>query len=271
MVASNCPRPGQGRMPYRRRPAMVLLNGLAEQAESWFMNVAAWRDHFEVYQPNLLSYEGEVLHERIDAGLPITVEFFVERLHAYLTQFVQAGPYFLVGNSLGGKIAVEYTVRHPEQVARLALLCPSGLSDEEQLPLVEGVRRNDPVTIVESVFFDRRLVDPGLVGYYQSVFRSRRWRTGVLRTVRGTMEHQVRDRLREIVQPTLVVVGENDRIVDPQQAIAAAQQLPNGRVQILSQCGHAPQMEQPHLVNQLVVEFFTDRRERPSDRLVAAE
>lgn len=258
-------------MEYRRRPTMVLINGLAEQAESWFMNVAAWREHFDVHQPNLLSYEGDVLHRRIEAGLPITVDFFVEQLHAYLTQFVQAAPYFLVGNSMGGKIAVEYTARYPDQVARLALLCPSGLSDEERLPFVEGVRRNDPGTIVESVFFDRRLVDPGLVGYYRRQFQSRRWRTGVLRTVRGTMEHRVRDRLAEIIQPTLVVVGEDDHIVDPQQAIAAAHRLTNGRVQVLSQCGHAPQMEKPEIINQLVVEFFTDGCESHSVNLATAE
>jgi pimeloyl-ACP methyl ester carboxylesterase len=258
-------------MQYRRRPAMVLINGLAEQAESWFMNVVAWREQFDVHQPNLLSYEGEVLHRRIEQGLPLTVDFFVDQLQEYLTQFVQAGPYFLVGNSMGGKIAVEYTARYPDQVARLALLCPSGLSGEERLPFVEGVRRNDPAAIVESVFFDHGLVDPGLVSYYQRQFRSRRWRTGVLRTVRGTMEHRVCNRLAEINQPTLVVVGENDQIVDPQEAIAAAHRLPNGRVKVLSQCGHAPQMEKPDIVNQLVIEFFADDSEPHSADLFTAE
>lgn len=269
MVSKAMSKTRRGQASYRRRPAMVLINGLAEQAESWFKNVEAWREHFDVHQPNLLAYEGDVLHARIEEGLPITVDFFVERLHAYLTQFVQASPYILVGNSLGGKIAVEFTARYPEHVERLALLCPSGLSDEERLPLLEGVRRNDPATVVESVFYDRRLVDPGLVSYYQRQFKSRRWRTGVLRTVRGTMEHRVRDRLTQIIQPTLVVVGENDQIVDPRQAIAAAHRLPNGRVHLLAQCGHAPQMERPEIVNQLVVEFFTDRRGMPSADVVA--
>lgn len=141
---------------YARRAPLVLINGLAEQAESWFRNLAAWRKHFDVYTPNLLAYEGAALHHRIDAGLPVDVDYLVERLHVYLTEFVQTPPYHLVANSLGGKVAVEYAARHPKQVAKLVLLCPSGLSREERLPIVEGVRRSDLKTLVDGVFYDDR-------------------------------------------------------------------------------------------------------------------
>ncbi len=168
------------------------------------------------------------------------------------------------------KIVIEFAARHPAQVARLVLLCPSGLSDEERLPFVEGVRGNNPAAMVESVFSEPRLADQGLVRYYQRQFRNRRWRTGVLRTVRGTTDHRVRDRLREIAQPTLLVVGEKDRIVDARQAIAAAESLPNGRVHVLCGCGHAPQIEQAEIVNRLVIDFLTAGDEPAAqDRAVA--
>ncbi len=172
---------------YVRRQPLVLLNGLAEQAESWFRNLTFWRRHFDVYLPNLLVYDGPALHQRIDAGLPIGVDYLVEQLHRYLESFVQTPPYHLVAASLGGKIAVEYAARYPDRVARLVLLCPSGMGDEERLPIVDGVRRHDPRALVESVFYDARRVDPGLVRYYQRQFANRRWRLGLLRTVRGTM------------------------------------------------------------------------------------
>src|SRR5947207_3005845 len=139
---------------YARRAPLILINGLAEQAESWYCNLDAWRRHFDVYQPNLLAYEGAALHRRIEAGRPVDVDYLVERLHEYLDGFVQGPPYYLVANSLGGKVAVEYAARYPDQVARLVLLCPSGLGDEERLPVVEGVRRNDPRSVVDSVFSD---------------------------------------------------------------------------------------------------------------------
>lgn len=242
---------------YARRPPLILLNGLAEQSESWFCNLDIWRRHFDVFLPNLLVYEGPALHGRIDAGEPISVDYLVEQLHAYLDRFVQTPPYHLVANSLGGKVAVEFAVRYPRLVDRMVLLCPSGLSDEERLPIVEGVRHNDLRSVVQSVFCDPMHVDLGLVGYYQRQFSSRRWKTGLLRTIRGTMEHRVRERLAAVEQPTLLVVGREDRIVDPHQAIEAARLLPQGRLVVLENCGHAPQMEQPETVNRLIVDFLT--------------
>ena len=241
---------------YARRAPLVLINGLAEQAESWYSNLDAWRCHFDVYQPNLLAYEGAALHRRIDAGRPIDIEYLVERLHVYLDGFVQSPPYHLVANSLGGKVAVEYAVRYPDQVARLVLLCPSGLSDVERLPVIDGVRRNDLRSLVASVFQDPGHTDPNLLAYYEKKFADRRWRSGLLRTIRGTMDHRVRDRLAQVTQPTLLVVGREDRIVDPHQAIEAAGLLRRGRLLVLEGCGHAPQIERSELVNRLVVEFL---------------
>ena len=118
--------------------ALVLVNGLAEQPETWFRNHRVWRRYFDVSMPNLFAYDGTVVHQRIEAGLPITVDFLVGQLHRHLEEFVQTPPYHLVANSMGGKIAVEYAVRYPDRVASMVLICPSGLSRGEELPIVDG-------------------------------------------------------------------------------------------------------------------------------------
>ncbi len=246
--------------PYARRQPLVLINGLAEQAESWFRNQPFWRRHFDVFLPNMLVYDGPALHQRIEQDLPISVDYLVAQLHQYLESFVQTPPYHLVAASLGGKIAVEYAVRYPDRVSRIVLLCPSGMGDEERLPIVDGVRRNDPRAIVASVFYDPGRVDPRLLRYYERQFANRRWRTGLLRTVRSTMNHCVRDRLAELPHPTLLVSGRDDKIVDPKAAAAAAKLLPQGHYLSIPQCGHAPQMERPWLTNRLVLHFLTSVR-----------
>ena len=63
---------------YGRRQPLILINGLAEQAESWFKNRRFWSRYFEVYTPNILVYDGEILHKRIAEKQPITVDFLVE-------------------------------------------------------------------------------------------------------------------------------------------------------------------------------------------------
>jgi pimeloyl-ACP methyl ester carboxylesterase len=246
--------------PYARRQGMILINGLSEQPESWFRNLPYWRRYFDIHMPNMLVYDGPGLHRRIEEGLPITVDYLVEQLHLYLTNFAQRPPYHLVAASLGGKVAVEYAIRYPRNVSRLVLLCPSGMGDVERLPIVEGVRRNDLRALVDSVFYDVRKVDAGLVGYYEKQFANRRWRTGLLRTIRGTLDYVVRDRLALVAQPTLFVTGQEDRIVDPVVAREVSRLLPDGHFHSVPQCGHAPQMEKPWLINRLVVHFLTNAK-----------
>ena len=127
----------------RPHQPLILINGLAEQTETWFRNEHFWRRYFDVHLPNILVYEGDALHRRIEEGLPIDVPYLVEQLRLYLESFVQTPPYHFVASSLGGKVAVEYAVRYPNQVSRMVLLCPSGMGEEERLPIVEGVRRSD--------------------------------------------------------------------------------------------------------------------------------
>ena len=253
--------------PYARRQPLVLINGLAEQSESWFRNLGFWRRYFDVHLPNLLVYDGPALHRRIDEGLPISVGYLVEQLHVYLESSVQTPPYHLVAASLGGKVAIEYAARYPDNVGRIVLLCPSGMGDEERLPIVEGVRRNDLRALVDSVFWNKRRVEPKLLTYYRRQFANRRWRSGLLRTIRGTMDHCVRERLPQVTQPTLLVSGREDRIVDPSHAAEASRLLPQGQYLSIPQCGHAPQMERPWLVNRLVVHFLTSPRPSTRPRL----
>jgi pimeloyl-ACP methyl ester carboxylesterase len=140
------------------------------------------------------------------------------------------------------------------------------MGDEEQLPIVEGVRRSDPTAVVDSVFHDRRKVDRGLVAYYKRQFANRRWRAGLLRTIRGTMNYCVRDQLEHVTQPTLLIAGREDRIVDPHHAREAARSLPRGHFLMLPHCGHAPQMERAWTINRLVVHFLTHPQPTPRPR-----
>jgi pimeloyl-ACP methyl ester carboxylesterase len=242
------------------------VNGLAEQPESWFRNHRYWRRHFDVTMPNLFAYDGPVVHQRIEAGLPITVDFLVEQLHRHLEESVQAPPYHLVANSMGGKIAIEYAARYPDQVASMVLICPSGLTGGEELPIVEGGRRFSVESIIDSVFFDSRCIEPALVDFYARQARNRRWRTGFAQTIRGTKNHSVRDRLVDVKQPTLLISGEEDRIVNREEVRAAADDLSQGQFLMIPRCGHAPQIEKARFINRLVVRYLTGRM--PSTELI---
>jgi pimeloyl-ACP methyl ester carboxylesterase len=241
---------------YRRLPTLVLINGLAEQGESWFRSRQVWQQHFDVQMPGILVYDGPVIQERMRSGEPISVDFLTDRLEEFLDRFVQSPPYHLVASSLGGQIAVEYTHRHPDKVGRVALLCPSGFGGIEKLPINEGARHNDFQGLVESVFFNRRMVTPGVVSYFENKFAMRAWRKAFFRTVHGTKRHSVLAKLPQLRRPTLVIGGEADRIVDPHSVRRVVEGLPNTKFVMLPKCGHAPQLEQPEIINPMVVDFL---------------
>jgi pimeloyl-ACP methyl ester carboxylesterase len=241
---------------YRRLCPLVLINGLAEQAESWFCNRAAWSRHFDLKVPELLVYDGPRVQARIDQGMPITVEYLADELELYLDRFVQTPPYHLVASSLGCQVAVEFAVRRPDQVGRMVLFCPSGVGGEEKLPIVEGVRHNDFEALIGSVFHRQGFVDPIMVRHYEKQFANKAWRRGILRTVRGTGRHSVRDKLPLVARPTMIICGAQDRIVDSEEAQTAVMDLPCFRFVMLPKCGHAPQIERARVVNRLVIEFL---------------
>src|SRR3954451_15825185 len=234
---------------YRRPAPLILINGLAEQSESWFANRTAWSRHFDVKVPEILVYDGASLHKRIDAGGEITVDYLTDRLSDYLDEYVQRPPYHLVGSSLGGQVILTYATRHPEKVARLVLLCPSGLFGDENLPMIEGVRRSQYDTLVKSVFHRRHFASEELVDAIGHKFQDRKWKKGVLRTLRGTVGHSVAGLLDQVPHPCLLIWGSDDRVIsDVAGSIRAANRMPRGRQVVIPKCGHAPQIEKSRLV-----------------------
>ncbi len=245
---------------YGRKQPLVLINGLAEQAESWYRNRRYWSRYFDVYTPNILAFEGAAIHRKVAAREPITVDYLVNQLHTYLDQFVQTPPYHLVSSSLGGKVTVEFAARYPELVSRMVLLCPSGMGDKERLPIMDGVMGRDAQLMVRSVFHKPRLVDREILRYYKTRFVNRRWKTGFVKTVRGTLDHTVRERLKDVKCPTLLVTASEDKICCPRTAQEAATNLPYGHFLKIEKCGHAPQIEKSAKINRLVVHFLSSPR-----------
>jgi pimeloyl-ACP methyl ester carboxylesterase len=242
---------------YRRSRPLILVNGLAEQAESWYLNRNVWQKHYDVHSPGVLVYDGPVMQERLAQREPINIGFLTDRLAEYLDRFVQSPPYHLVASSLGGQISVEYAARYPEKVGKLVLLCPSGFGSIERFPVMEGARSGNYQGLVESTFYDRRRASPRIMKYYEQKFASKPWRRALFETVRGTKSHSVRGKLSMFDRPTLVICGREDHIVDPQAVHDAVKDIPNYRFVMIPHCGHAPQLECPRLINRMVVDFLS--------------
>jgi abhydrolase domain-containing protein 6 len=126
--------------------------------------------------------------------------------------------------------------------------------------MMEGVQRTNYDSLVKSVFHRDRFPSDELVQAFQRKFQNRKWKKGVLRTLRGTVGHSVAPLLPLVSQPTLVIWGANDRVLsNVPGAIRAAGQIPRVRQVVIPKCGHAPQIEKARLVNQLISKYLRDK------------
>ena len=242
----------------KSRP-LILVNGLAEQSVCWFANRRSWSRHFDVKIPELLVYDGASLHRHIDAGGEVTIDYLTERLAQYLEEFVQRPPYNLVGSSLGGQIIATFAVRYPELVSKLVFICPSGFCGDENLPMMDGVRRSQYDSLVKSVFHKGQFATDELVNVIAKKFQNRDWKKGVLRTLRGTVGHSVAEILEKIPHQSLAIWGTEDKVIsDVEGSVRAAERILKVRQVVIPKCGHAPQIEKAHLVNQIVTRFLKD-------------
>jgi abhydrolase domain-containing protein 6 len=245
---------------YKRKLPLVLVNGLAEQPESWFANRSFLSQRFELKVPEILVYDGDALHARIDSGGDVTIDYLADRLAHFLDEFVQRPPYHLVGSSLGCQVILTLAAREPDKFSKLVLICPSGLHGSENLPVVEGVKRSDYESLVRSVFHRDHFATEELARAFRRKFEDRKWKRGVIRTLRGTLDHSVAELLPLIPHPTLVIWGADDRVLtDLPGSVRAAEQILRVRQVVIPRCGHAPQIEKAGLVNQLISRYLRDR------------
>jgi pimeloyl-ACP methyl ester carboxylesterase len=134
------------------------------------------------------------------------------------------------------------------------------LYGDENLPMIEGVRRSNYDTLVKSVFHRDHFASEALVEAFGRKFQDRRWKKGVLRTLRGTLGHSVAALLPKVTHPVLVIWGANDRVLaDVAGSIRTANRLVHVRQVVIPKCGHAPQIEKARLVNHLISRFLRDK------------
>jgi pimeloyl-ACP methyl ester carboxylesterase len=152
----------------------------------------------------------------------------------------------VVGFSIGGWIANALALRAPERLRGVVLVNGAGiLVDGEACadvfsltpPQLSALSCHDPV---------RHGIDPATLTDVQKAAMAANMRTlAVYGRARGMADPALRARLADVRLPVLVVWGESDRVVTPAYGRAVAASYPDARLEILPQCGHMPQIEQP--------------------------
>lgn len=152
----------------------------------------------------------------------------------------------LLGNSLGGHVALIYTKNNPKIVKRLLLTGSSGLYEKAMGDTFP--RREDYNYIKEktqNVFFDPKIATKELVDEIFESVNSREKVIRILAIAKSAIRHNMAKELPNIKQNTCLLWGENDTVTPPEVAEEFHKLLPHSELFWFNKCGHAPMMEHP--------------------------
>lgn len=229
------------------KQSMILLHGLFGGLSNWAAVIKHFETRFNVYVPELPLYE----KHKTD-----TVEYLVNFLDTMITS-AKLENVILVGNSLGGHIAIRYTHLHPDKVDKLILTGSSGLYENTQVG--SYLKRGNYAYIKERVaatFYDAAIATDELVAEVMQVTTSPYKCLCIIKAAKATQRDQVLTRLPDIKTPVLLVWGNEDQITPRAVAQQFRDSLPYATLIILPNCGHAPMMERPTDFNKALQEFL---------------
>lgn len=215
--------------------SIICLHGMFGGLSN-FDNLIENTDDYTIYVPDIPLYTLPKSNLTI-SGLAEWLKEFVDVLNI--------NDPILLGNSMGGHVALEYAVQFPDTVRGLILTGSSGLMEKGFGSSVP--RRNDPDYIREqaSLTFYDDLVDDAMVKEILEVVQSPSKLRRLLWIARNTQQHNMEDQLPKISVPTLLVWGKNDIITPPEVAETFCRKMPNAALKWIDRCGHAPMMERP--------------------------
>ena len=230
-------------------PVLLLLHGLFGALSNWQDVVSEFSATYRVIIPVLPVPDMPLLQASIP-GLVEYVENFVDKMQL-------PTPLTLLGNSLGGHIALVYTLHHPAQVSRLVLTGSSGLFEDGMGGSFP--KRGDYEFVRERVgytFYDPALATKELVDEVFAVTNSNAKCLRMISIARSAQRHNLARELHRIAVPVLLVWGLNDTITPPTVAHDFARLLPQATLRFLDHCGHAPMMERPVAFNRYLAQFL---------------
>ena len=229
---------------------LLLLHGLFGALSNWAGVINHFKSNYRVIIPLMPIHEMPIKEAGCE-GLTEFIEGFVD--------FKGLDKFSVIGNSLGGHVALIYTLRHPEKIQRLILTGSSGLFENSmggsypKRGNYEYIKER-----VEYTFYDPKTASKELV---DEVFEITNSIPKVMRIIAIAKSAQRNNMAKDIVHiqaPTLLIWGLNDTITPPEVGHEFNQLIPGSTLKFIDKCCHAPMMERPAEFNEIVTEWLNN-------------
>ncbi len=229
-------------------PILLLLHGLFGTLSNFEGIIKHFSPKYKVVVPILPIFE-----------MPIG-DVSLEGLLKYIEDFVKFKGFssgHVLGNSLGGHIALLFGLANPDFVSTVTLTGSSGLFENSMGSTFP--KRGDYEFIKKKTgetFFDSTVATKELVDEVFDIVNDRNKAIRVVYTAKSAIRHNLSDKLHQLKAPTLLIWGQQDNITPPFVGEKFAELIENSELRFLNECGHAPMMEKPDDFNAILEEFL---------------
>jgi pimeloyl-ACP methyl ester carboxylesterase len=227
---------------------LLLLHGLMGSLSNWDAVVDEFKSKYRVIIPILPIYDMPLL----TTGVKSLSKF----VHKFI-KFKQLSNITVLGNSLGGHVALIYVLAHPENIRAMVLTGSSGLYENAfggsfpRRESIDFVREK-----VQYTFYDPIVATDELVNDVYKLINDRHSVIRLLAMAKSAIRHNMKKDLHKIQIPVSLIWGRNDKITPPEVALEFNELLPDSELHWIDQCGHAPMMERPEEFNRLLTGFL---------------
>jgi 2-hydroxy-6-oxonona-2,4-dienedioate hydrolase len=228
---------------------LILLHGLFGALSNFQDLIEHFKPSYKVIVPMLPLFELDLFHTTVGG------------LEKYVHKFIEARDYnniHLLGNSLGGHVALLHILKHPLKIKSLILTGSSGLFENgmgDSYPKrgdYEYIKRKTELT-----FYDTKTATKDLVDEVYELCNNRLKIIKIISLAKSAIRNNLGEEINQIIQPTLLIWGNNDTITPPFVAKEFNRLIPNSELYFIDKCGHAPMMEVPGEFNILLEQFLS--------------
>ena len=228
---------------------LLLLHGLFGALSNFADLVEYFKKDYKVIVPLLPLFDLDLFHTSVGG------------LQKHVQKFIEARGYNninLLGNSLGGHVALLHVLKNPEKIKTLTLTGSSGLFENgmgDSYPKrgdKEYIRKKTEIT-----FYDPAMATTELVDEVFEITNNRLKVIKIIALAKSAIRNNLGEELNQVKQPTLLVWGNNDTITPPFVGKEFNKLIPNSELHFIDKCGHAPMMEVPQEFNIILSEFLS--------------
>ena len=241
-------------------PPLVLLHGFGADKHHWPMAVRSLTKHFTIYAPDIPGF-GESTKQ-------LAARYTGADQCKRIRQFIEAlglGKVHIGGNSMGGYLAGLYGANYPNEVESLWLLAPAGVLSAERSELMQCLDNGDnPLLVSGRDAYDRLIEmcftqpiyvpDPFKRCICAKSMEDRDFHEKLFADLMSEPQ-SLEEELANSPIPTLIVWGDEDRILHPSGATNLAAAMANASAEVMKKMGHVPMLERPQETESLFLKF----------------